>query len=67
MVLIKYHFVLLAVLPMWKYMPEIVLGPDCDIDVREGEYVGPSECIIWDEGTSDTIGECDIVDCIYFE
>ena len=36
----------------------IDLGPDCDIDVREGEYVGPSECIDWDEGTSDTIGEC---------
>ena len=40
------------------YYTEIVLGPDCDIDVREGWEIGPTECIEWDEGTSDTIGEC---------
>ena len=40
------------------YYAEIVLGPDCDIDVTEGMQVGPPECVIWSAVTSDTIGEC---------
>jgi len=31
---------------------------DCNIDVYEGSYIGPPDCIEWDEGTSDTIGIC---------
>jgi len=31
---------------------------DCDIDVYEGSYIGPPDCVEWDEGTSDTIGIC---------
>ena len=40
------------------YYAEIVLGPDCDIDVTEGWEIGPPECVEWDPFTSDTIGEC---------
>jgi len=43
------------------YYAEIVLGADCDIDVTEGWAwaTGPPECVDWDEGTTDTIGECE--------
>ena len=41
------------------YYAEIVLGADCDIDVTQGEYVGPEcECISWFIATTDTVGEC---------
>jgi hypothetical protein len=45
------------------YYAEIVLGEDCDIDVREGWEISPPECINWDSLTSDTIGECDPFCC----
>jgi len=41
------------------YYAEIVLGPDCDIDITEGWEIGPPECVNWDTVTTDTIGECD--------
>jgi len=41
----------------------IDLGADCDIDVREGFATSAPECINWDEGTSDTIGECEEDNC----
>ena len=41
------------------YYAKIVLGADCDIDVTQGEYVGPEcECISWFIATTDTVGEC---------
>ena len=40
------------------YYAEIVLGPDCDIDVTEGLPIGPLTCVDWVSGTTDTIGEC---------
>ena len=40
------------------YYAMIVLGPDCDIDITEGEHVGSPECINWDPNTTDTIGNC---------
>jgi hypothetical protein len=45
------------------YYAKIVLSgdgstEDCDIDVYNGSYMGPPECIEWEEGTTDTIGIC---------
>jgi hypothetical protein len=40
------------------YYAEIVLGADCDIEVTYG-VPGEVDCVDWDEGTSDTIGECE--------
>ena len=40
------------------YYAEIVLGADCDIDITEGWSTDPPECVEWDDGTTDTIGEC---------
>ena len=40
------------------YYAEIVLGADCSIEVREGWAVPAPECVRWDDGTTDTIGEC---------
>jgi hypothetical protein len=37
---------------------EIVLGPECDIDVREDWPAPPDECVSWATSTSDTIGQC---------
>jgi hypothetical protein len=41
------------------YYAMIDLGADCSIEVTEGWAIGPPECVEWDEGTSDTIGECE--------
>jgi hypothetical protein len=45
------------------YYAKIILSgdgstEDCDIDVYEGSYIAPPNCVEWDEGTSDTIGIC---------
>ena len=34
------------------------LTEDCAVSVHEGTYVGPDECVIFPEATTDTIGEC---------
>ena len=31
---------------------------DCAVLIHEGTYVGPDECVIFPEATTDTIGEC---------
>jgi hypothetical protein len=31
---------------------------DCAVLIHEGTYVGPDECVIFSEATTDTIGEC---------
>ena len=42
------------------YYAKIVLGafPDCDIEITEGTAASAPTCVIWDEATTDTIGEC---------
>lgn len=40
------------------YYAEIVLGPDCDLDITEGRPDSPPECVGWAPDTTDTIGEC---------
>jgi len=40
------------------YYAEIVLGPDCDIDVTKGWPIGPPNCVSWSSVTTDTVGEC---------
>ena len=45
-----------------NYYAEIVLtgtgDADCAIEVYEGEYVGPTICVVFDTATTDTIGVC---------
>jgi hypothetical protein len=41
------------------YYAMIILGADCSIEVIEGWETDPPECVEWDDGTTDTIGECE--------
>jgi len=45
------------------YYARIVLGEDCSIEVTEGWSTSAPECVSWNSGTSDTIGECDPFCC----
>jgi len=40
------------------YYAMIDLGADCSVEITEGWAVAAPECVEWDDGTTDTIGEC---------